>query len=109
MDGPQQVGAAAGRRVLLVDLPVRLWDRARQHSAALVREFSFIEAGGQHDTDLARRMLGIAATSDDRYANLNPAAEAEVEAALARGDVTITIEVWVPVEFKQHIIESVPV
>src|SRR5438309_10716072 len=109
MDGPQQVDAAAGRRVLLVDLPVRLWDRARQHSEALVREFAFIAAGGQHDTTLARRLLEIAATSDARYANLNPVAEAEVEAALARGDETITVEVWVPVEFKQHIIEAVPV
>jgi hypothetical protein len=109
MDGPQGVDAPAGRRVLLVDLPIRLWDRARQHSAALVREFAFIEAGGQHDTTLARRLLEIAATSDARYADLNPKAEAEVEAALARGDETITVEVWVPFEFKQHIIEAVPV
>jgi hypothetical protein len=109
MDDAQGVDAAADRRVLLVDLPVRLWDRARQHSAALVREFAFIEAGGEHDTTLARRLLEIAATSDTRYANLNPEAEAEVEAALARGDTTITVEVVVPVEFKQHILEAVPV
>ncbi len=108
MDGPQGVDGAAGRPVLLVDLPVRLWDRARQHSAALVREFAFIKAAGQHDTELARRLLEIAATSDTRYANLNPDAEAEVEAALARGDETITVEVGVPVEFKRHIIEGVP-
>src|SRR5438270_12839245 len=63
----------------------------------------------RHDTTLARRLLEIAATSDAEYANLNRSAEAEVEAALARGDETITVEVWVPVEFKQHILEAVPV
>src|SRR5438270_11387646 len=63
----------------------------------------------RHDTTLARRLLEIAATSDAEYANLNRSAEAEVEAALARGDETITVSVWVPAEFKQHIIESVPV
>jgi hypothetical protein len=109
MEAPHGVDAATGRRVLLVDLPVRLWDHARQHGAALVREFAFIEAEGRDDTTLARRLLEIAATSDTQYANLNPAAEAEVEAALARGAETITVAVWVPVEFKQHIIDAVPV
>src|SRR5438270_50240 len=42
----------ATRRVVLVGLPVRLWDRARQHSAALVREFAFIVVEGRRDTTL---------------------------------------------------------
>jgi hypothetical protein len=109
MDDPHGAVALEWATVLLVDLPVRLWDHARQHGAALVREFAFIEAGGRDDTRRARRLLDIAATSDTRYADLNPAAEAEVEAALARGDETITVAVRVPVEFKQHILEAVPV
>jgi hypothetical protein len=62
MEGPHGA-VAASATVLLVDLPVRLWDHARQHGAALVREFAFIEADGRHDTRLARRLLEIAATS----------------------------------------------
>ena len=66
MDDPQDVDAAADRRVLLVDLPVRLWDRARQHSAALVREFAFIEAGGEHDTKLGSRFADVFRSSGVR-------------------------------------------
>ncbi len=99
----------ATRRVVLVDLPLRLWDRARQHSDALVREFAFIVAERRDDTQLARRLLEIAETSDARYANLNPEAEDRVEAALRHGEDSITVEVWVPVDFKQHIVDAVPV
>src|SRR5437588_10997581 len=97
------------RRVVLVDLPVRLWDRARQHGDALVREFAFIAVEGRDDTSLTRRLLEIAETSDTRYANLNPNAEAQVEEALAGGLETITVEVRVPVDFKDHINSAVPV
>jgi hypothetical protein len=96
-------------RVLLVDLPVRLWDEARQHSDALVREFAFIALEERGDTELARRLLEIAATSDSRYANLNPEAEATVEAALLEGPETVTIEVQVPPDFKDHVLAAVPV
>jgi hypothetical protein len=109
MDGPHGAVDCDWATVLLVDLPVRLWDHARRHGAALVREFAFIEAGRRDDTQLARRLLEIAATSDAHYADLNPEAEAEVEAALVRGDDTITVQVRVPVRFKQHILEAVPV
>ncbi len=109
MERPDVGDISTARRVVLVNLPVRLWDHARQHGAALVREFAFIEADGRDDTALAWRLLEIAATSEARYADLNPAAEAEVEAALARGDETITVEVRVPADFKQHILEAVPV
>jgi hypothetical protein len=96
-------------RVVLVDLPIDLWNRARQHGDALRREFAFIAAEGREDTDLARRLLTLAEISDRRYATLNPDAEALVEAALRRGESFITVEVSVPPDFKDHIIESVPV
>ena len=96
-------------RVVLIDLPLDLWNRARQHGDALRREFAFIAAEGREDTDLARRLLAIAETSDRRYATLNPDAEALVEAALQRGESFITVEVSVPFDFMQHILESVPV
>jgi hypothetical protein len=95
--------------VALVDLPVRLWDQARQHSDALLREFAFIVLEGRGDTDIARRLLEIAATSDARYADLNPEAEALVEAALAEGRSTLTVEVHVPPDFKDHILAALPV
>src|SRR5262245_44653293 len=97
------------RRVVLVDLPVRLWDRARQHADALVREFALlpVEAGGVND--LAARLAVIAAESETEYAHLNPAAEDQVESALRRGDERVTVEVHVPEAFRQHILASVPV
>jgi len=97
------------RRVVLVDLPVRLWDRARQHGEALVREFAFIAAEGRDYSLLARRLLEIAETSETRYANLNPDAEELVEAALARGEDRITVEARVPVDFKEYVNAAVPV
>lgn len=103
------VGESAMHRVVLVDLPIELWNRARQHSDALRREFAFIAAEGREDTDVARRLLAIAEVSDRRYATLNPDAEAQVEAALRRGEPLITVDVSVPADFKQHIIESAPV
>ena len=102
-------GHTASRRVVLVDLPVRLWDQARQLSDALLREFAFIVLEGRGDTDLARRLLEIAATSDANYANLNPDAELVVETALAEGRSTVTVEVNVPPAFKDHVLAAVPV
>jgi hypothetical protein len=95
--------------VTFVDFPVQLANRARVHSEALLREFAFIVAEGRHDTALARRMLEIAATSDERYKSLNPEADALVDAAIERGDEYVDVAVWVPVEFKQAILDAVPV
>ena len=105
----QESAESTMHRVVLVDFPIHLWDRARQHSDALRREFAFIAAEGRKDTDLARRLLTIAETSDRRYATLNPDAEALVESALQCGEAFITVELSVPADFKEHIIESAPV
>jgi len=95
-------------RVELRNLPLRLLDRARQHGDALVREFAFVVHGGD-SSGVPARLLEIAAVSDARYANLNPEAERLCDEALARGEEFLDVEVFVPSDFRDHIIEAVPV
>lgn len=99
----------ATRAVRLVDLPVQLWDRARQHADAMTREFAFLSDDGGDVGQLARQLMAVAETSETQYAHLNPDAEDLVEAALKRGDDRITVDLRVPVDFKQHILDAVPV
>jgi len=94
--------------VLLRNLPLRLLDRARQHSDALVREFAFVVHGGD-DSGVPARLLEIAADSDANYANLNPEAERLCDDALARGEEFLDVEVTVPSHFRDHILAAVPV
>jgi hypothetical protein len=97
------------RRVVLLDFPLREMQRAREQSEALVREFAMI-VHGAHDDDnrVPERLLELAADSERRYAGLNPHAEDIVEAALARGDEFVDLELSVPETFKQETIDAVP-
>lgn len=98
----------ATRTVLLLDFPLRLMDRARQHRDALLREFAFL-VHGRETSGVPARLLEIAAESDARYAGLNPESEDLCDEALARGDEYIDLELHVPDHFRQHIIDTVPV
>ena len=99
----------ATRAVRLIDLPVQLWDRARQHADAMVREFAFLTDDSGEVGKLAQQLMDVAQASETQYAHLNPEAEDLVEAALKRGDDHITVDVTVPVAFKQHILDAAPV
>ena len=98
------------RRVVLLDFPLALMQRAREHSEALVREFALIVHGAiDADTRVPKRLLELAAESERRYSGLNPHAEDIVDAAMARGDAYVDLELWVPVTFKQETLDAIPV
>jgi hypothetical protein len=99
----------AMRRVELRDFPLKELQRARQHSEALVREFAMIVHGSQDDTRVPQRLLELAAESERRYSGMNPHAEDIVEAAIARGEDYVDLELWVPESFKQETIDAVPI
>jgi hypothetical protein len=98
------------RRVVLLDFPLREMQRAREHSEALVREFALIVHGAQDaDTGVPKRLLELAAESERRYEGLNPHAEDIVEAAIARGEEFVDLELSVPYSFKQDTLDAIPV
>ena len=97
------------RRVVLLDFPIREMQRAREQAEALVREFALIVHGTtEDDARVPQRLLELAAESERRYSGLNPHAEDVVDAAVARGDDYVDLELQVPVTFKQETIDAVP-
>jgi hypothetical protein len=98
------------RSVVLLDFPVELVQRAREHGEALLREFAMIVHGASdHDTQVPKRLLELAAESEQRNAGLNPHAEDVLDAARGRGDEYVDLDLAVPVSFKQETLEAVPI
>jgi hypothetical protein len=96
--------------VTLLDFPVELVQRAREHGEALLREFAMIVHGASdRDTNVPKRLLELAAESDKRYSGLNPHAEDVLDAARERGDDYVDLDLEVPVTFKQETLDAVPV
>ena len=79
--------------VVLPGFPIALFLEARQHNEALVREFTFIVEAESDPTDIPVRLLTLARQLRDRFYGLNATLEVQVEAAVARGDATIDLEV----------------
>jgi hypothetical protein len=102
--------SAEMRSVVLLDFPVELVQRAREHGEALLREFAMIVHGASdHDTQVPKRLLELAAESEQRNAGLNPHAEDVLDAARERGDEYVDLDLEVPVSFKQETLEAVPI
>ncbi len=98
------------RSVVLLDFPVELVQRAREHVEALLREFALIVHGaGDHDPLVPKRLLELAAESERRNAGLNPHAEDVLDAARERGDEYVDLDLEVPVSFKQETLDAVPI
>jgi hypothetical protein len=91
--------------VTLVDYPLQVGIRARQHSEALMREFAIIASGGGDRADVPKRLLEIAQLHRDRYSGLNPDADDAVDAANKRGEEFITLTVDAPQPLKQDTID----
>jgi hypothetical protein len=98
---PFPLGLARGyalyvARIVLLGFPVSLGLRARQHREALLREFAIIAMGGGERADVPKRLLEIAAESDERYGGLNPEADAAVDLAIANRVPAIDLELSFP-------------
>jgi hypothetical protein len=96
------------RRVVLVDFPLPVADRAYRHREALLREFAIIAFGGGEQADVPKRLVEIATILDERYAGLNPEAEDAVEAAVARKVEYLDLELTVPPSLKDDSIDIAP-
>ena len=99
----------AMRRVKILDFPLKVGVRARQHRESLLREFAIIAIGGGDRADVPKRLLEIAKLHDERYSGLNPEADDAVDAAIERGDEYIDFVVGVPEQIKQDTIDLAPV
>lgn len=93
------------RTVTLIDFPLQIGLRARQHSESLLREFAIIASGGGDGADVPKRLIDIAKLHDDRYAGLNPDADAAVDAAIARGEEFMDVVVSVPERIGQDTLD----
>jgi hypothetical protein len=93
------------RTIEVRDFPLEVFDRARQHSEALLREFVFIAEGSEHEAHVPRRLLDLVAALNERYSTMNTAAEEQIEAGLQRGEESIDFELQVPPEARQASVE----
>ena len=75
--------------VHLLDFPVPLAAKAKQHFEELMREFALIHAGASDDHDDDRpvpaRLMELIDTLTTRFAGVNSAAEERLERAIAEG------------------------
>jgi hypothetical protein len=96
------------RSVTLLDFPLQVGKRARQHRESLFREFAIIASGGGDDADVPKRLLEIARLHEERYGGLNPEADDAVDAAIAAGDEHMNVVVRVPDRIRQDTIDLAP-
>jgi len=77
---------------VLVDYPLRLWDRQQDHTRELVREFTLMLAGVRSGTTHSppERLLELARTFDERFGplleSMNNVRQAELDAGRDRMD-----------------------
>jgi len=98
---------AAGEELFEVHVlrfPLALLERSRRHIEALTREFEFI-AERQSDDTTPARLLALVERLRLRFSGLNDAAEARVEAALARGDAVVDLVYQVPAAISAACVE----
>jgi hypothetical protein len=82
--------------VRLVDVPVRVLEATRRHHDELMHEFSMLAVQEKHSDDVPKRMLELIDTLGREYAATSDQSDAQVEAALARGDKTVDLTYEVP-------------
>lgn len=97
------------RQVTILDFPLKVGLRARQHRESLLREFAIIASGGGDDAEVPKRLIEIARMHDERYSGLNPEADDAVDAAMNRGEEFIDFDVTVPERIKQDTVDLGPV
>jgi hypothetical protein len=101
-------GLSVLRGIVLVDFPLQVAERARQHRESLLREFAIIAHGGGDAADVPKRLLDIARLYDERYARLNPEADDAVDAGIASGHTSIDLTVQAPEPIKHDTLALVP-
>jgi hypothetical protein len=82
--------------VRLERVPVRVLEATRRHHDELMHEFSVLAVQEKHADDVPKRMLELIDTLGRQYASTSDQSDAQVEAAIARGDVTVDVIYEVP-------------
>jgi hypothetical protein len=102
-DPPTTGGRDALVEVRLLRAPLRVWDRARQHTEGLIREFTLLVIGldqaerpSEHHVPF--RLVEVADGLRARYAGISEAQEAELDDALERGETSREFTYLVPPE-----------
>ena len=98
----------ASRRVVLMGFPLQVAGRAYRHRDALLREFAIIAFGGGKQADVPKRLIEIATILDERYAGLNPEADAAIDAAAASSVEFLDLELAVPRRVKKDTLDLAP-
>jgi hypothetical protein len=88
--------------VRLIHVPVRVLDATRQHHDELMHEFSLLAVAEDIADDVPQRMVRLIETLGARYADVNERPDAEVDAAIARGDDTVDLNY----EVAAHVVEA---
>lgn len=99
-DAPPQPGAEPLHQVRVLRAPVRLWDRANQHTAELMREFALLRVGRDSGTarhEAPQALLQLVADLRVRYAGASSNQEAEFQAAVDAGERARDFTYEVPV------------
>ncbi len=81
------------RTIRILNLPVRLQGRAREHHEELMREFALLELS---DSDVPARLFELIATLQSQYAAESEGPRLKLEQALARGDRSIDLDYQMP-------------
>ena len=92
----------ATHTVRLVGVPVRILDVSRRHHQELMHEFALLAVAENLTDDVPQRMLDLIDTLGRRYATTGEQPDADVDAALARGDATVDLTY----EVAEHVVEA---
>jgi hypothetical protein len=88
--------------VTLVRLPVRVMDAGRRHHDELMHEFAVLAVADDLSDDFPQRMLALIDTLGRQYGSAGEPRNAQVDAAMSRGDDTIDLTYEVP----QHVVQA---
>ncbi len=88
--------------VRLVDVPVRILEASRRHHDELMHEFSMLAVQESLSDDVPKRMLELIDTLGRQYATTSDQSDAQVEAAIERGDTTVDLTYEVPA----HVVDA---
>lgn len=92
----------AEHTVRLVGVPVRVLEATRRHHDELMHEFSLLAVQENHADDVPKRMLELIDTLGRQYAATSDQSDAQVNAAIERGDVTVDVIY----EVAEHVVDA---
>jgi len=91
--------------VRIVGMPMDVYRESAEHGDELMREFALIRERDADSRAVPRRLLALVDALTDRFSGFTAAQEADLRAAIERGDRTIDLVYRVPPDVKQASIE----